>query len=221
MVREDMSTISNFYTYGPASGGTPKQMIILLHGYGSDGNDLISLAPLWARDLPDAVFISPDAPFRCEMGFGYQWFTLQDRNPARMLAGAQTVMPILKSFIEDQLKKYDLSADKLALAGFSQGTMTSLYVGPRLGKPIAGILGYSGALVWEPDVKTESLNKTPVHLIHGDADEVVPVMAYTHAHSILTGHGFTVSGGTTRGLTHSIDQQGLIDGAAFLKSVLS
>ncbi|MGQ0528150.1 MAG: alpha/beta hydrolase [Alphaproteobacteria bacterium] len=215
-----MTKINNSYEHKPASGGKPRQMVMLLHGYGSDGADLIGLAPMWARDLPDAVFISPDAPFPCEMGFGHQWFTLQDRDPVKMLKGVQGTMPILKTFIEVQLKKYDLTLDRLALAGFSQGTMMSLYTGPRLGAPIAGILGYSGALVWEPDVQATALNKVPVHLIHGDADEVVPAMAYHHAHKTLDAHGFAITGGITPGLTHSIDPQGLQDGADFLKSIL-
>lgn len=216
--------ITNFYEQGPESGQA-KQMVILLHGVGSNGQDLISLAPLWAQYVPDAVFISPDAPFPCDMappGYpdSYQWFSLLDRDPQAMLDGVKDVFPIVENFVEEQLKRCGLTADRLVLAGFSQGTMTSLYVAPRLKKRIAGVLGYSGALLWEEGADGDKLRKMPVHLIHGQADDVVPVQAWGHAKETLERAGFTVSGHTTPGLYHSIDGQGIASGGAFLKEVL-
>lgn len=218
-------SITNSYEFLPTNGQPPKQIVLLLHGVGSNGRDLIGLAPVLAQALPEAVFVSPDAPFPCDMvppGYpdSYQWFSLQDRDPHKMLAGVQAVFPLVEAFIDEQLKKYNLSADKLALLGFSQGTMTSLYVGPRYKDKIAGILGYSGALIWESDVKDEDLSKVPVHLIHGEADEVVPVQARKMAQERLEKHGFTVTGHTTPGLAHGIDQAGIEGGAAFLSSIL-
>lgn len=209
--------IQNAYDYKPAGGSQPKQVVLLLHGWGSNGQDLISLAPRWARNLPDAVFISPDAPFPCDMGYGYQWFSLNDRNPQTLMRGAEEVRHILDRFIGEQLEKYAVPASKLALVGFSQGTMTSLYVGPRYIAPIAGILGYSGAFIGGIG---GAIHKIPVHLIHGDADEVVPITAYHSARDILEREGFTVTGGVTQGLAHSIDQAGLNEGAEFLKKIL-
>ena len=212
-------TITNFYEHKPASGGKPRQLIMLLHGLGSDGRDLISLAPIWANALPDAIFVSPDAPFPCDMApYGHQWFSLQEWTAESILKGVSHAAPILEAFITAKLKEHGIEADKLALVGFSQGTMMSLYAGPRYPKPIAGVLGYSGALTGGEGLA--KANRIPVHLIHGEADNVVPISAYHHAKGALEGAGFTISGHTTRGLMHGIDDAGLSSGADFLKSIL-
>lgn len=208
------------YTRKPASGKPPEQLVILLHGLGSDGQDLIGLAPYFAADLPDAVFVSPDAPFPCDMApMGYQWFSLQEWTPESILRGVQVAAPIVEAFIFSQMKQHGVPASKTALVGFSQGTMMSLYAGPRFPEMLAGILGYSGALVWEDSPDMNALQKIPVHLIHGDADNVVPVSAYHHARAVLTTAGLPVSGGVTPGLPHSIDPAGIASGADFLKKV--
>ncbi len=210
------------YNYGPASGGKAKQLIILLHGLGSDGRDLISLAPFLAKKLPDAVFVSPNAPFPCDMApVGYQWFSLQDRAASVTLAGVQKAAPILDSFISQQMEKYDIPADKTALVGFSQGTMMSLYVAPRFPEKLAGVLAYSGALVGGEDLGIDGIFKIPVHLVHGDADEVVPVEMHHFSEKTLTEHGFDVSGGVTPDLGHNIDEAGIETGSAFLRRVLN
>lgn len=215
--------IKNSYTYEASS--EPKSLAFLLHGVGSNGQDLISLAPYFAQALPHTLFISPDAPFVCDMmppGYpnAYQWFSLQDRNPEKMLEGVKTAAPLVQSYITQERKKYNIPANKCALIGFSQGTMTSLYAGPRYEEPLAGILGYSGALIWDEKTKADTLNKMPIHLIHGEADDVVPVEAFANAKNTLTAHNFEVSGYTQPGLTHSIDQKGIENGTAFLKSIL-
>jgi phospholipase/carboxylesterase len=209
------------YTHPPKSGGKPKSIVVLLHGYGANGRDLLDLAGYWDDALPDTVFVSPDAPFPCEMApYGYQWFSLQDWSVATMLKGAEAAAPILNQFIDEMLQKYDLLDEKLALAGFSQGCMMSLYVGPRRKKPIAGVLGYSGALLGSETLTGPGIHKIPVRLIHGDMDTVVPVQAYHLAKAALEGAGFTVSGGITSGLPHSIDEAGIESGAEFLAKVL-
>jgi phospholipase/carboxylesterase len=211
--------ITNIYENGKVS--SPKSLVLLLHGLGSNGRDLISLSPYFAKELPDTVFVSPDAPFPCDMvppGYpdSYQWFSLQDRDPDKVLKGVQTAAPILERFIEEQIKKYNVTADKTALVGFSQGTMMSLYAGPRYKEPLAGILGYSGALIGDMGA-----NKLPIHLIHGEADDVVPVEQYHHARDTLEKAGFPVGGHTTPNLPHSIDENGIRGGATFLTSILS
>src|SRR6516164_2823431 len=116
----------------PASGGKPRHLVVLLHGYGSDGNDLIGLAPHWARVLPAAEFLSPHAPFPCEMGpFGRQWFSFADRTPETILAGTRAAAAILDAFLDEALAARGLSERDLALVGFSQGTMMALYVALR------------------------------------------------------------------------------------------
>lgn len=213
--------IKNYYEDAPENG-KPEQVIILLHGVGSNGQDLISLAPLWRTYVPQAVFVSPDAPFACDMappGYpnSYQWFSLLNRDPQVMLSGLNTIFPILENFIQERLAFYGLGHDKLALVGFSQGTMTSLFVAPRLDNKIAGVLAYSGALLGANE--NEFKNKPPVHLIHGEADDVVSVQAWHDATSTLRGFGFQVSGHTTPRLPHTIDAKGVEQGGDFLKSL--
>ncbi len=208
------------YTYGPQTGSPPKRLVIMLHGLGADGKDLIGLAPYFAGSLPDTLFLSPDAPFPCDMApYGRQWFSLQSWAHDAILQGIQEASPILDHFIDKALKKHGLDDSNLALVGFSQGTMMSLYTGPRRKNTIAGILGYSGALVWEQEIDSAKLNKPPVCLIHGDADNVVPLLAYNKAREMLEKSGFKVTGGVTKGLMHSIDEDGIETGAAFLKQV--
>lgn len=208
------------YTYGPLSRGEPKQLVILLHGLGSDGRDLIGLAPLYAQALPDAVFVSPDAPYPCDMApMGYQWFSLQDRTPEAVLKGVERAAPVLDNFIAAQMEKYNVPAAKTALVGFSQGSMMSLYAGPRFPERLAGILAYSGAMPGAADVG-QVAHKIPVHLVHGDRDDIVPVEAWHHAVAALKNAGFEVSGSVTPGLSHSIDENGVAGGRAFLRNIL-
>lgn len=210
------------YVHSPKSGKKPESMVILLHGLGANGADLISLARYWEQALPDTIFISPDAPFPCDMApVGFQWFSLQDWSPESILEGVKTAAPILNDFIKSMLEKHEIPASKLALVGFSQGTMMSLYVAPRYAEKIAGVLGYSGALVGAEGLAQAGIHKIPVRLIHGDVDMVVPVQAYQMAKLALETAGFAVSGGITRGLPHSIDEDGIESGAAFLSEILS
>ena len=187
--------IENTYTFGKVDN--PKSLVILLHGLGSNGQDLISLAPYFAQKLPDTAFISPDAPFACDMvpaGYpnSFQWFSLQDRDPDKILSGIKTAAPLLEAYVTEQIAKYNVTAAQCALVGFSQGTMMSLYAAPRYKQALAGVLGYSGALFMGD--QTEIANKPPIHLIHGEADDVVPVAAFNEAKTTLTTHNFKVSG---------------------------
>jgi phospholipase/carboxylesterase len=204
----------------PAGGGKPRQLVILLHGVGADGGDLIGLAPYWAPLLPEAEFVAPDAPFPCDMGpFGRQWFSLQDRSPAALLAGLRAVAPMVDAFIDDALAARGLGDEALTLVGFSQGTMTSLHVGLRRARPCAGILGFSGALAGPDALAQEIRARPPVLLIHGDADEVVPVRALPAAVTTLEAVGVPVESVVTPGLGHSIDEAGLKRGAQFLRRI--
>lgn len=218
----------NHYEQKPASGGTPKQIIVLLHGYGSNGQDLISLAPYWAPAAPDAIFISPDAPFPCELGVGYQWFSLgrsleQEWEPVKayddFLEGAEEAHQILDNYLDKLLETYGLPADKMMLVGFSQGTMMSLYTGLRRKEVLAGILGYSGALIGLDSV--DNGNKPPIQLIHGENDSVVPVSAYHKAAEELRAKGYNVSGHTSPNLEHSIDEKGIVSGLEFISKNLN
>jgi len=205
-----------------ASGGAPGRLVVLLHGLGADGNDLIGLAPVWAPLLPDAEFVAPDAPFPCDMApFGRQWFSLQDRSPDVILAGVRAAAPFLDAFITDTLAARGLDEGRLALVGFSQGTMMALHVGLRRAKPVAGILGYSGALIGAEGLPKEIRSRPPVLLVHGDADEIVPHQALAGAVQGLAAAGVPVEQLTCPGLGHGIDEPGLRRGGAFLQRVLA
>jgi len=202
----------------PASGGKPKQLVVLLHGYGSNGDDLIGLAPFFAQALPEAEFLSPNAPFPCELSpFGFQWFGLEDRSSEMKLGGVRVAAQILDPFLDAELAKRGLADRDLALVGFSQGTMMSLHVGPRRPNRIAGILGFSGALIAPQLLAEETRSKPPVFLVHGTADQVVPFGALAQAEEALRDAGIPVETESRPGLVHSIDQVGAQKGALFLR----
>ena len=134
----------------PLSGETAKQLIVFCHGLGSDGKDLIGLAPYLAKTLPDAFFISPNAPFQYDLAStGFQWFSLENSSPESRLSGVEIAAPILNSFIDEQLEELNLDDKHLALVGFSQGAMLALHVGLRRPRQMGGIIGYSGSLIGE------------------------------------------------------------------------
>lgn len=204
-----------------ASGEAPTALVVLLHGLGADGNDLIGLAPVWAPHFPHVAFASPHAPFPCDMApFGRQWFSLQVRTEDVILEGVQEAAPILEAFLRQELERHGLGWDRLALVGFSQGTMMSLHVAPRLKEQIAGVVGYSGALVGADLLGEEAVSKPPVSLIHGEADEVVPFGAMGAARVALEVAGIEAESLARPGLGHGIDEEGLRRGLAFLQRVL-
>jgi phospholipase/carboxylesterase len=206
----------------PASGGKPRRLVILLHGLGADGNDLIGLAPYWARLLPDAEFLSPNAPFPCDMApYGYQWFSSQDRSPEAVLGGVRAAAPILDAFIDEALEERGLGSGELALVGFSQGTMMSLFVGLRRAEPVAGIVGFSGRLLAPELLASELRSRPPILLVHGTEDPLVPYSSLAAAETTLKAAGVPVETVTSVGIGHSIDDQGLRRGGQFLKKVLS
>ncbi len=201
----------------PASGAAPKQLVILLHGVGADGNDLIGLAPHWGRMLPDAEFVSPDAPFPCDMApFGYQWFSLSNRAPQAILDGVRATAPSVDAFVSEAMLSRGLGPESVALVGFSQGTMMALYVAPRRAQPLAAVVGYSGALVGPDLLARQVVSRPPVLLVHGDADEVVPVQMLPAAAEGLKAAGLPVEAHRRPRLGHGIDPEGLMLGGRFL-----
>jgi len=204
-----------------AKSGNTKQLIILLHGLGADGNDLFGLVPYFADFLPDAHFISPNAPFPCDMApYGRQWFSLQVREEKAILDGLKIAEPILNNFIDSKLKELGLEEKNLGIIGFSQGTMLALHTILRREKEIGGVIGYSGALVASHLLKDELKSKSLICLVHGEDDQVVPFDAFSQAVSVLQKQGVEVHGYSREGLGHGIDPAGMQIGQKFLKGVL-
>ena len=222
-------------SFVPPDGRVVEQLVVLLHGYGADGEDLIALAPMLAQGLPDAAFHAPHAPDSCEMApFGRQWFSLSDydpemlrRDPRRMgplyeamLDGARQAAPALDDYVDSLLDHYGLNPSRLALVGFSQGTMMALHAGLRREQAIAGVLGYSGGLLGADHLSAEIVSCPPVMLIHGEDDPIVPFPAMAAAEKALSSAGVDVVTHACPGLGHGIDEDGAQFGLRFLENRL-
>jgi phospholipase/carboxylesterase len=202
-------------------GGTARKLVVLCHGLGADGNDLIGLAPEWAQALPDAAFVAPNAPFPCEGApMGRQWFALWDRSQAELERGVRMAAGLLNAWLDDQLAARGLSPSDCALMGFSQGAMAGLFAALRRPQPIAAVLAYSGALLGAETLAAELTARPPVLLVHGEADPVVPVAASRAAETALRAAGVPVTARYVPGLPHGIDPGGIAAGGAFLRTHL-
>lgn len=202
----------------PQSGQT-KQLVLLLHGYGANGDDLLDLGSHWASSLPDVEFLAPHAPFPCEMTtLGYQWFSLANWHPQFLLEQIHLSVPHLNKFIDESLEKRGLTDENLMIVGFSQGAMMALYIALTRPLTCAGVIGYSGSLIYgEP---TGQERQPPVFLVHGDADEVVPYEAMKDAQNRLSAMKVPVHTYTCPAFGHGINQEGLEVGGRFLKERL-
>ena len=203
-------------------GGAARRLVVFLHGYGADGNDLIEIGRAWQQILPDAAFVSPHAPRPCgQAPMGREWFPLTFRDPDERWRGVNAAAPGLNAFLDAELARRKLPPSALALVGFSQGTMMALHVGLRRAVAPAAIVGYSGMLVLPQDVDPDKFpmeitSKPPVLLIHGDQDELIPVQALFHASNGLAELGVPVEWHMSNGIGHGIDQEGLRQGGEFL-----
>ena len=205
----------------PSSGNQPKQVVIFVHGYGADGNDLIGLANYFKGNLPDTVFLSPHAPEACPMNpAGYQWFDLTSRDPAILWSKILVAADHLNEFIDSTLEKYELKDENLALVGFSQGTMMSLHVSLRRKNTMAGVLGYSGKLIAPELLKNDLISKPPIYLIHGDQDPMVPFQETLDAETNLKEYDVDIKSHISKFTQHSIAEDGLQIGIEFLTSRL-
>src|ERR1700730_13489459 len=203
--------------------GPAQQLVVLLHGYGADGNDLIEIGRAWQQILPQAAFVSPHAPEPCgEAPVGRQWFALTFRDPNERWIGVNKAAPLRERFLEAELARHKLPPSALALVGFSQGTMMALHVGLRRATAPAAIVGYSGLLVFPPGqaadaVAPEISARPPVLLVHGDQDALIPAQALFQATESWAALGIPVEWHLSQGVGHGIDAEGLRHGGEFLK----
>lgn len=192
--------------------------VLLLHGLGADAHDLIGLADEMAAGLPRTVFISPNAPFACDMApMGRQWFSLLDWTPANVIAGIEKAAPMVEQMIADVAATYNLPYNRIALLGFSQGCMMSLHVAPRLSQSLAGVVGCSGALMAPERLAAETVSRPPILLTHGQLDPVVPYGAMPASAAALQAVGFAVETVTRPMLAHGIDDTCLTKSLEFLQ----
>jgi phospholipase/carboxylesterase len=202
--------------------GAARQLVVFLHGYGADGNDLIEIGRAWQQMLPQAAFVSPHAPEPCgQAPVGRQWFALTFRDPDERWIGVNKAAPLLQRFLDAELARHKLPPSALALVGFSQGTMMALHVGLRRAVAPAAIVGYSGLLVERPDGNAEAFaaeitSRPPVLLVHGDHDDLIPPQALFQATQGLAALGVSVEWHLSAGLGHGIDAEGLRHGGEFL-----
>ncbi len=203
-------------------GGRARHLIVFLHGYGADGNDLIDIGRAWQQLLPDTAFVSPHAPRPCgQAPMGREWFPLTFRDPNERWTGVNAAAPGLAAFLDAELERRNLPPSALALVGFSQGTMMALHVGLRRAVVPAAIVGYSGLLVGPPSgeieaMKDEIVARPPVLLVHGDRDELIPAQALFLAAQGLAALNVPIEWHLSAGLGHGIDGEGLRHGGEFL-----
>jgi phospholipase/carboxylesterase len=203
--------------------GKAKQLVVFLHGYGADGNDLIELGNQWRTLLPDTAFASPHAPEPCAGApMGRQWFTLTMRDMNERWVGVQKAAPVLQAYLDAELSHWQLPPERLALVGFSQGTMMALHVGLRRAVSPAAIVGYSGIHVM-PEKESEAeafgkeiVSRPPVLLVHGERDDLIPAQALFISAQSLAAVDVPVEWHLSPGLGHGIDADGLKLGGEFL-----
>lgn len=206
----------------PRAGAKPRQLVVFLHGYGADGNDLIEIGRAWQPLLPETAFVAPHAPRPCgQAPTGREWFPLTFRDPNERWVGANAAAPGLSAFLDAELARRALPPSALALVGFSQGTMMALHVGLRRAPAPAAIVGYSGMFVTPPSgdieaMKPEIIARPPVLLVHGDQDDLIPPQALFLAGQALAVFEIPVEWHLSQGVGHGIDAEGLRHGGEFL-----
>ncbi|MDF1846044.1 MAG: dienelactone hydrolase family protein [Parvibaculaceae bacterium] len=202
-----------------ALSGDPKWLVVFLHGLGSNGADLMSFADYWAKSMPEVAFSAPSAPTPCpDAPGGFQWIPRLPPGHPLLFPEVENAADELQPILDQELAAAGLTPDRLALVGFSQGTLMTLHAGLRQTVPPAALLGYAGALVGRDRLAEEITCKPPVMLINGDADSIVPASAQAPALEALQAAGIVAAGKIMPGLDHSVNADALILGARFLLS---
>lgn len=186
-----------------------RALVVLLHGVGSNAQDLVPLADTWRDTLPDVAFASLDGSERFDGGFGgRQWFSLRDVNEVNRVGRVADAYPALRRMLEAELAYWQLSFDRLALVGFSQGSMMALHHAATSSDALAGVVAYSGRLA--SPVTTQA--RAPLTLVHGIEDPVIPVVELERAAHAFSDAGFAVGAFALPGIGHTINAEGLVLG---------
>ena len=211
-------------THDRRGPGRASSLVILVHGYGANGADLLGLADVLGPHMPGTAFVAPDAPERCVANpMGFQWFPipwLDGSAPEAAEASLRRSAADLDAFVSDRLSEEGVAAADAVLFGFSQGTMMSLQVAPRRAEPVAGVVGFSGRLLAPESLGDEAVSRPPVLLVHGDMDDVVPPSSMPEAAEALGEAGFKVYAHVSPGTAHGIANDGLEVALAFMRERL-
>ena len=200
----------------PLSGGPATGLVVLLHGYRSDGNDLIEVARQFQPALPGVAFVAPHALLGSP-STGRRWFEITRFDPEEVREGAVAARPVLDRFLDAERDRLGIRDDRIVLVGFSQGGAMALHVGLRRTVPLGGIVSYAGFLPG-PDRLDEIAARPPaVTLIHGDRDDVVPLGIMQIGAAALSAAGVPVTTFISRGIGHTIDTPGLLAGVEAIR----
>tara|TARA_B100001057_G_scaffold493157_1_gene587050 strand:+ start:747 stop:1400 length:654 start_codon:yes stop_codon:yes gene_type:complete len=205
----------------PLSKVKPKNAVILCHGYGGDGKDISILASYWRAHLSDTIFICPDAPERCAASAtGFQWFDLIDQTPEQILSKSLVAEIKLNKLIDEVKEKNELTTNKIAIGGFSQGCMIALQTGIKRKDKINSIIGYSGKLIDKKHLEKNVNSRPNIILMHGDADQVVTIDGLLEAKDFFNKQNYEIETKIFKNCEHRIPSEGSSLGLQFIKKHL-
>ena len=206
----------------PDSDKEIKNIVVLLHGYGGDGNDIAQVTLNWKRFLPNTLFICPNAPEVCSINpSGYQWFDLSQDDEQFILNESKKNEKILRKFLDEVKEKFSLSNSKICLSGFSQGCMMSINVGLTSDEKYSGILGFSGKIISKIDLSQRINHKPEILLIHGENDDIVPCVKSLEAKDFLERNKVLVKLEIIKNCGHHIPMEASSIGLKFIKKIFN
>ena len=216
-----MSYSLNSIIINPISKSSPKNAVILCHGYGGDGKDISIIANYWKNFLSDTLFLCPDAPEVCNINpSGYQWFDLTTQTEDEILSKSLIAEKKLNQYIDDIKKKHNLKTEKITLVGFSQGCMISIQTALKRKDELKCLIGYSGKIINLNHLSKNILSKPKIYLMHGEDDQVVPINHILESKDFLLTNGFNITTKIFKNCEHRIPTEGLSIGLEFLKKNL-
>ena len=216
-----MSYTLNSVIINPSSKSSPKNAVILCHGYGGDGKDISILANYWKNFLPDTMFVCPDAPEVCKVNpSGFQWFDLMDQTDDEILSKSLIAENKLDNFINEVTSQNKLNLNDIALVGFSQGCMISLQTALKKRDKIKCLIGYSGKILNIKHLNQNINSKPEIFLMHGDKDAVVPINFLLEAKEFFNKNNYIIQTKIFKNCEHRIPTEGSSIGLEFLKKNL-